>query len=81
MRRLAMAAAVMVLSGAVLSGQVPYQRIVDAATTPGDWLTYNGGYFGHRHSPLTELTAANVDGLVEKLRQTVQAAYEKYGAL
>ncbi|MBP7776358.1 MAG: PQQ-dependent dehydrogenase, methanol/ethanol family [Acidobacteria bacterium] len=64
MRRLAMAAAVMVLSGAVLSGQVPYQRIVDAATTPGDWLTYNGGYFGHRHSPLTELTAANVDGLV-----------------
>ena len=60
MRRLAMAAAVMVLSGAVLSGQVPYQRIIDAATTPGDWLTYNGGYFGHRHSPLTELTAANV---------------------
>lgn len=65
MRRLVLAAAVVsALSGAVLSGQVPYQRLVDAAKTPGDWLTYNGGYFGHRHSTLAQITTANVSGLV-----------------
>ena len=46
------------LSGAVLDGQVPYKRLVDAAKTPGDWLTYNGGYFGHRHSTLAEAEVA-----------------------
>ncbi len=64
MRRLVTTAAmVSVLAGAGLSGQVPYQRLVDAAKTPGDWLTYNGGYFGHRHSTLDQITAANVSGL------------------
>ncbi len=43
--------------------QVPYQRIVDAAKEPGNWLTYSGNYSGHRYSPLTELTPANVSGL------------------
>jgi glucose dehydrogenase len=57
MRRLVTTAAmVSVLAGAGLSGQVPYQRLVDAAKTPGDWLTYNGGYFGHRHSALDQIT-------------------------
>ncbi len=65
MRQLVLTAAVVsALSGAVLSGQVPYQRLVDAAKTPGDWLTYNGGYFGHRHSTLAQITTANVGGLV-----------------
>ncbi len=63
MKRLLMAAAVVGVSGAVLSGQVPYQRIVDAAKEPGAWLTYSGGYFGQRHSLLNQLTPANVAGL------------------
>jgi alcohol dehydrogenase (cytochrome c) len=42
---------------------VPYQRIVESAKDPGDWLTYSGNYSGHRFSPLTELTPANVGGL------------------
>lgn len=46
--------------------QVPYDRIVNAAQEPGNWLTYSGNYQGHRHSPLTELTAANVSGLAVK---------------
>jgi alcohol dehydrogenase (cytochrome c) len=62
MRRLATLMAV-VLAGAALHGQVPYQRLVDAAKTPGDWLTYNGNYLGHRHSALRQLTPANVAGL------------------
>ncbi len=33
-------------------------------TSPGDnWLTYAGDYAGHRHSPLTQITTANVASL------------------
>ncbi|MCU1262782.1 MAG: Pyrrolo-quinoline quinone [Bryobacterales bacterium] len=46
-----------------VSAQVPYQRIVEAGKEPGNWLTYSGNYSGHRFSPLTQLTAANVTGL------------------
>ena len=27
------------------------------------WLTYGGNYFGHRHSPLTQITPENVSQL------------------
>ncbi len=63
MKRLVLAVAVVAASGAALRGQVPYQRIVDAAKEPGAWLTYSGGYFGQRYSTLAQLTAANVAGL------------------
>ncbi|MGD9903088.1 MAG: PQQ-binding-like beta-propeller repeat protein, partial [Vicinamibacterales bacterium] len=63
MRRAAAAAVVVVASVAATSGQVPYQRLVDAAREPGSWLTYNGGYFGQRHSRLDQLTPGNVAGL------------------
>lgn len=63
MKRLAMVVAAVAVSGAALSGQVPYQRIVDAAKEPGAWLTYNGGYFGQRYSTLDQITRANVAGL------------------
>ena len=43
--------------------QVPYQRIVDAQKEPGNWLTYSGNYAGHRFSPLSQITPANVAGL------------------
>ncbi len=60
----------------VLSAQggdtVPYERIVNAAREPGNWLTYSGNYQGHRYSPLAQITAANVGGL------RVQWAYQ-YG--
>ena len=44
-------------------GQVPYQRIVDAAREPGNWLTYSGNYEGHRHSALYQITPINVPHL------------------
>jgi alcohol dehydrogenase (cytochrome c) len=53
---------VWVLTVAVCA-QVPYDRIVNAKKEPGNWLTYSGNYFGHRFSPLSEITAANVAGL------------------
>jgi len=61
---------VALLCAASASAQVPYQRIVDAAKEPGNWLTYSGNYQGHRFSPLTQITAANVAGL------RVQWAYQ-----
>jgi alcohol dehydrogenase (cytochrome c) len=42
---------------------VAYERIVNAAREPGNWLTYSGNYFGHRYSALNEITAANVASL------------------
>lgn len=56
--------------GVAVQAQVPYERIVNAAREPGNWLTYSGNYLGHRHSPLTELTPANVGQL--KVKWTYQ---------
>jgi len=46
-----------------LAAQVTYQRILKAESEPGNWLTYSGNYAAHRHSPLTEITPANVSQL------------------
>ena len=45
---------------ALVSAQAPYDRIRLAEREPESWLTYSGGYAGHRFSPLTEITPANV---------------------
>ena len=39
--------------------RVPYERIRAADREPDSWLTYSGGYAGHRFSPLSEITPAN----------------------
>ena len=54
------------MTAAVAHAQVPYERIREAAKEPGNWLTYSGNLQGHRFSPLTELTPANVGGLKVK---------------
>src|SRR5947207_7089270 len=40
------------------------QDIGDGLKDPGRWLTYGGDYGSHRHSPLTQITPANVNKLV-----------------
>jgi len=55
-------AALLLLSGAAFA-QVPFDRILKAASEPGSWLTYSGNYQAHRFSPLTQLTPGNVAGL------------------
>ncbi len=47
-------------------GQVTYDRIAAASKDPGNWLTYSGNYQGHRYSPLTDITPANVASLKVK---------------
>jgi alcohol dehydrogenase (cytochrome c) len=44
----------------VATAQVPYKRILDAHTEPGNWLTYSGNYQAHRFSPLKQITIQNV---------------------
>ena len=39
-----------------LSAQVSFERLREAASEPQNWLTYSGGYFSNRHSPLTQIT-------------------------
>jgi alcohol dehydrogenase (cytochrome c) len=40
-----------------------FESIVDAGAQPENWLTYNGNYASHRHSPLTQITPDNVGDL------------------
>ena len=44
---------------------VTSQEILDGLTADGSrWLTFGGNYTNHRHSPLTQITPANVNRLV-----------------
>ncbi len=50
-------------SAAVLQseGGIPFARV--AAPKPGDWPSYHGNPSGNRHSPLTQISTANVKSL------------------
>lgn len=52
--------AVLVLSAVSAEAQIPYERIVDAAAAPGDWLTYSGTYASHRFSSLNQVDKRTV---------------------
>jgi len=43
--------------------KVPFERIRDSASEPGNWLTCGGNYAGHRYSTLAQLTPNNIAGL------------------
>src|SRR5215470_9830328 len=44
---------------------VTTQEILDGLTADGSrWLTFGGNYSNQRHSPLTQITPANVNRLV-----------------
>jgi alcohol dehydrogenase (cytochrome c) len=58
--RLRSTLALVTILPAIVAAQVPYDRIRSADREPESWLTYSGGYAGHRFSPLAEITPANV---------------------
>ena len=61
---LAMSLVLCLIASAVVGQvKVPYQRILDSATEPGNWLTYGGNYAGHRYSTLDQITKDNVASL------------------
>src|SRR5437763_6047900 len=47
-------------------GQVTFERLVNAAKEPQNWLTYSGDYAGRRFSPLDQINTANARSLVAK---------------
>ena len=42
---------------------VPYERLLNAAKEPQNWLMYGGDYSSHHYSRLTQITPANVKNL------------------
>jgi alcohol dehydrogenase (cytochrome c) len=49
-----------------LDAQVTTDRLLRAVDEPENWLTYSGNYAGHRHSPLRQITPANVNNIEMK---------------
>ena len=58
--------------------QVTPADLVNAAKTPGNWLTYSGDYAGQRHSALDGITPANVGKLQVKwvFQQPIREKFE-----
>src|SRR5438876_1143365 len=52
-----------ILFCASLSAQVPFNRVANGELDKGNWLTYSGNLEAHRHSPLSQITPANVASL------------------
>ncbi len=50
-------------TSAPLAAQVSYERILDAASEPGSWLTYSGSYGAQRYSTLDQIDRDNVHRL------------------
>ncbi len=67
-RRILAAVAVLVWTIAWIPAhaQVTYERLLGAAKEAHNWLTYSGGYSSNRHSPLDQITPANVKNLEQK---------------
>jgi alcohol dehydrogenase (cytochrome c) len=72
-RRVALlSAALAVATTALVAQQAPpplvaAQEILEGLPADGSkWLTFGGNYANHRHSPLTQITPANVNRLVPK---------------
>ncbi len=75
MRRLSL---LLSLAGA-LSAQVTFDRLVNAAKEPQNWLTYSGNMMSQRYSPLDQITPQNVKNL--ELKWVFQArSLEKFEA-
>jgi alcohol dehydrogenase (cytochrome c) len=50
----------LLLAAVLAQAAVPFTAIRDAASTPGNWLTYSGNYQAQRHSSLAEIHTGNV---------------------
>jgi len=55
-----------VIAPIAATAQVPYERIVNSADQPENWLTYGGDYSSQRYSSLSQITPANVTELESK---------------
>ena len=51
------------LNASSANAEVSFERLVNAAGEPQNWLTYSGTYRSERFSPLTEINRDNVSDL------------------
>ncbi len=51
------------VTAATLPAQVTYERLLNAAEEPQNWLTYSGAYHGNRYSKLNEINPSNAADL------------------
>ena len=62
-----------------LNAQVTWERLLNAAGEPHNWLTHSGNVLGQRYSTLAEITRDNVKDL--ELKWVFQArSFEKFEA-
>jgi alcohol dehydrogenase (cytochrome c) len=54
---------VLTLFASEATAQVTFERLKNASSEPGSWLTYSGNYQGWRYSPLEQITRENVGRL------------------
>src|SRR5215472_12928746 len=73
--RMPLRVVVLVIAGVtVLNAQVTYDRLLNAAKEPQNWLTYSGGFASQRYSSLSQITPENVEDL------TLQWAFQQRSA-
>src|SRR5580658_6081953 len=53
-------------TAASLPAQITFDRMLNAAKEPQNWLTYSGTYMSQRHSPLVQITPQNVKTLEQQ---------------
>lgn len=58
-----MLALTILLATVNVNAQVTYERLLNAADEPENWMTYNGGYMSQRYSLLDQINAENVGDL------------------
>jgi alcohol dehydrogenase (cytochrome c) len=70
---------IVALGVSAVEAQVSFDRLLRADAEQRDWITYSGNLLGQRHSPLTQITPANVKNL--ELQWVFQArSLEKFEA-
>jgi len=62
-RRLLLVLLLAMMAPFAMHAQVTYDRLLNAAKEPQNWLTYSGGYSSNRHSLLTQIDQNNVKRL------------------
>lgn len=67
----------LIFLGGSLLAQVTYDRLLNSAKEPQNWMTYSGGYDGNRYSPLTQINPSNVKNL--QLKWVYHPIYQKTG--
>src|SRR5215468_9184261 len=56
-------ALLLLFAAGALPAQVSFDRLLNPAREPQNWLTYSGTMMSQRHSPLTQITPQNVKSL------------------